>query len=112
LLIGATLGAAIYQIFGNKQQAAAPQFAGNNGFASVAAPPAPAAAPQPIVIKVEQPQWPSFPNTSTPTQTEEAPKDATRKARDEMAKHFPVVQKDVDFLGRVSEALENLGFNK
>jgi hypothetical protein len=117
LLIGATLGAAIYQIFGNKQQAAAPAFAGNNGFAAAAAPPAPAAAPpQPIVIKVEQPQWPAgFPNTQAPgwtPQTEEAPKDATRKARDEMAKHFPVVQKDVDFLGRVSEALENLGFNK
>eukprot|EP00243_Klebsormidium_subtile_P000160 TRINITY_DN1024_c0_g1_i1.p1 TRINITY_DN1024_c0_g1~~TRINITY_DN1024_c0_g1_i1.p1 ORF type:complete len:486 (+),score=115.64 TRINITY_DN1024_c0_g1_i1:231-1688(+) len=118
MLIGATLAAALYAIFGNKQQTPVPAYAGagnsengSNVLAAVAAPPAP--APQPIVIKIEpQMMMPPINGSFAPSQPEELPKDATRKARDVMAEYFPVVQKDVDFIGRVSEALETLGFNK
>lgn len=103
MLIGATLAAAFYTLFGNKQQQAAPALA-----ASALAPaPAP---PQEIVIKIEQPQTTTSSGASATTS--EAPKDATRKARDTMAKYFPIVQKDTNFIGKVSEALEDLGFNK
>ncbi|GAQ84874.1 hypothetical protein KFL_002100040 [Klebsormidium nitens] len=106
VLVGAGLAAAFYALFGNKQQAPAPALAGN----APAAPAPPAPAPQPIVIKIEQPQTTSGGGSSVASKA--APTDATRKARDTMAKYFPVVQKDTDFLGKVSEALEDLGFNR
>ena len=115
MLVGAALAAGFYAVFGNKNQAPAPALAGaaNGALQAASAPPAPT---QPIVIKIEpQMMMPQAQGSSTPRQPEETaeqPKDATRKARDVMAKYFPIVQKDVDFLQRVSETLEQLGFNR
>lgn len=111
MLVGATLAAALYAIFGKQQQAPAPALAAPSNGAAPAPPQV-----QPIVIKIEQPTT-SAPTAGSQVSTREStresgPSDATRQARDTMAKYFPVVQKDTDFLARVSESLADLGFTK